>query len=146
MRAFLSPKELARDVRSAIIASITAFVITLGTNWLFAKSPVEFIQDVNAEGIGKPEALFQLAEEEDPKLKLQFNPPELRHVYVCEFKRLAGESYRKILLQYFDSYRECFDVAVRGENEYVIFPNKRTSRLEQRKSTFLCACSGLANR
>jgi hypothetical protein len=80
------------------------------------------------------------------QIALQFNPPELRHVYVCEFKRLAGESYRKILLQYFDSYRECFDVSVRGENEYVIFPNKRTSRLGQRKSTFLCACSGLADR
>ena len=107
---------------------------------LFAKASVDYTVFVNQDGIGQPSALFDLAEKEDSKLKLQFAPAELRNVYVCEYKHVTGESWKSLVLQYLDSYRDCFDVSARGDKDFLIAANLRSSRLQQKKGSFLCEC------
>jgi len=143
-RRVFSAEHLAGDVRSALIGSGTGGAIGLAaaaaTALFFAKASVDFTVFVNQDGIGQPSALFNLAEKEDPKLKLQFTPAELRDVYICEYKHVTSDSWKNAVLQYLDSYRDCFDVSDRGDKEFLIAANRRSSRLEQKKGSFLCEC------
>lgn len=145
-----SVENLAGDVRTALIGSGIGAVVGVASAaigaLIFAKASLDYTVYVNQDGVGQPRSLFDLAEKEDSKLKLQFSPAELRDVYVCEFKRVTGENYRNLVLQYLDAYRDCFDVSARGENSFVIYANRRSARLEQKKGTFLCECGAASSR
>ena len=144
-----SLEHLAGDVRTALVGSSTGATIGLAAAAigaaLFAKASLDYTIYVNQDGVGQPKALFDLAEKEDAKLKLEFSPAEFRNVYVCQFKKVTGENYRSLLFQYLDAYRDCFDVSQRGENSFVVYPNRHSARLEQKKGSFLCEC-GQASR
>jgi hypothetical protein len=148
-RAF-SVDNLAGDVRSAVIASVTGSIIGavagLLAAALFTATPLEFIVDVNSSGYGQPKGLFDTAQKEDKKLQLQFVPPNLRETYVCEFKRVTGADWKRMVLDYLDTYRECFDVSARGENSFLISANNRSTRLVQKDGAFLCKCGGSLTR
>jgi hypothetical protein len=140
----LSAENLAGDVRTAVIGSATGSIIGIVfaavTTVLLAKAPLDYTVFLNDEGAGQPKPLFDLAEKTDRKLKLQFSPAGLRSVYVCEFRRVTGANYRTLVLQYLDTYRDCFDVSARGESSFQIGPNLRSSRLIQKEGVFLCQC------
>jgi hypothetical protein len=142
-RRVFSVEHLTGDVRAALIGSGTGSVVGIAASAIgaaFLAKAVVFTVYVNQDGVGQPRPLFDLAEKEDAKLRLQFTPAELRDVYVCEFKRVSGENYRTLVLKYLDSYRECFDVSARGDDSFVISANQRSSRIEQKKGAFLCEC------
>ena len=131
-------------MRTALIGSgigAGVGIATAAIGAVFLAKAVNFTVYVNQDGIGQPRPLFDLAEKQDAKLKLQFSPAELRDVYVCEFKRVTGENYKALVLQYLDSYRDCFDVLSRGDYSFVISANRRSARLEQKKGSFLCECA-----
>jgi hypothetical protein len=130
--------------RQNVIGFAVGFIVATTTVFLFEKTPVEFTVSLNKDGVGQPRPLFDLAERADPDLKFNFVPAELRNVYVCEFKRVSGEDYTALALQYLDAYRDCFDVSVQGQNEFKISPNTRSASLQQKEGdTFLCRCNGL---
>jgi len=148
MRSFVarvfSVDNLTGDVRAAVIGSVTGAIVGLLAAAFFGGAALEFTVGVNSDGYGQPKALFDTAEKEDSKLKLQFVPPDLRNAYVCEFKHITGDDWKKMVLNYFDTYRECFDVSAQGENSFTVFPNNRSTRLVKKGSTFLCKCNGVS--
>jgi hypothetical protein len=141
-----SVEKLTGDVRSALVASLTTLGVTALTTVLLAHASLDYTVYTNEDGIGQPRGLFDLAQRESPQLKLEFSPPELRNVYVCQFKKVSADNYTSLVFQYLDSYRDCFVVSTRGANDFVIFPNRRSSRLEQRDGSFLCSCNGSATK
>jgi hypothetical protein len=149
VRRVLSVENLAGDVRSALIGSGTGAVIAIiaaGAATLWLTKPLDYTVFVNEDGFGQPRPLFDLAEKADPKLRLEFSPTELRSVYVCEFKRVTGPNYKALVLQYLDTYRDCFDVSERGDNEFRIFANTRSARLQLNKGSFLCKCNAASTK
>jgi hypothetical protein len=137
-------ENLTGDVRSAVIGSITGSIIatitTIVTAAFLVNPPLQYSVFVNDDGFGQPKGLFDLAERHDPKLILTFRPAELRSVYVCEYKLVNGESWKKLVLTYLDAYRDCFDVNARSDEDYIISPNMRTSVLAKKQTTYLCKC------
>jgi hypothetical protein len=123
------------------VGSLVGAATALGTAVLLANAPMNYTVFVNEAGFGQPKPLFDIAEQKSPELKLSFAPPELRGVYVCEFKRVTGDSWKNMVLEYLDTYRDCFDVSARSENSYVIFANQRSSRVEVKEGTYLCKCN-----
>ncbi len=103
--------------------------------------PLGYTVFLNEDGIGQPRALFDLAEKSNPQLKLEFSPSELRTVYVCEYKHVTGPNYTEMVIKYLEAYKDCFDVSATGENEFKIFANTRSARLQQKQGTFLCQCT-----
>jgi hypothetical protein len=135
-----SVEHLTGDVRSALVASLTTLGVTALTAVLLAHASLDYTVYTNEDGMGQPRGLFDLAQRESPELKLEFSPPELRNVYVCQFKKVSADNYTSLVFQYLDSYRDCFVVSARGANDFVIFPNRRSSRLEKKDGSFLCSC------
>jgi hypothetical protein len=137
-------EKIAGDVRSAVIGSVSGSifgaVVALVTTTFLAQATFEYTVLVNPDGFGQPKSLFDLAEQQQPKLKLNFVPAELRSTYVCEFKRLTGHDWKDMVLQYLDTYRECFDVSQRGEDSYTIYENRRSARLVKKGGAYLCKC------
>jgi hypothetical protein len=142
LRDFFSWQNLFKDLRSAVVSSFVGAATALLTAWLISPANLSFTVGVNSSGIGRPKALFDTAQKEEPKLKLNFFPPELRDTYVCEFKRLNGTDWKKMVLDYLDAYRDCFDVSAQGENTFSVYPNWRSSVLIKRSGAYLCKCSG----
>jgi hypothetical protein len=143
-----SRDALAGDVRSAVIATVLGSpigaAVGIATSLLVTTTPLEYLVDVNPDGYGQPKGLFDTAQQQDRKLELRFEPSNLRSAYVCEYKRVLGSNWRNMVLEYFDFYRECFDVSKKGENSFVIFANNRSKRMIQKDGSFLCKCGGTA--
>lgn len=135
------PASLVGDIRSAIVGSICGVLASFFATWLFANSVREFAVLVNENGYAQPSSLFEYVEQQEPKLKLSFKPKEFRNVFVCEYKLVTGNNWRQLAFKYFDSYRDCFDVTARSENEFIVSPNLRSSLLKVANSTYLCKCN-----
>ncbi len=127
-----------------MIAAIVGAMVGVASAAYYAGPSLEFTVGVNSDGFGQPKALFDTAEKEDTKLKLQFVPTDLRNAYVCEFKHITGDDWKGMVLKYFDTYRECFDVSAQGENSYSIYPNNRSTRLIKKDGVYLCKCGGIS--
>jgi hypothetical protein len=141
LSSFFGPGKIAGDVRSAVIGSITSAIGTLiGAYILVSAAPLTFVVEVNSDGFAQPKALFDVAQKEAPKLKLNFVPANLRNTYVCEFKRVQGSDWEAMVIEYLDAYRECFDVSRQGDNTFSIYPNNRTNRLTKKQGAYLCKC------
>ena len=145
LRRVFSAENLTGDVRSAVIGSVTGAVIgaitTIATTLFFTHVPLQYTVFVNDDGYAQPKGLFDLAEKNDPKLSLSFNPAELRNVYVCEYKLVTGDDWKKLVLSYLDTYRECFDVNARSEDNFIISANTRASLLVKKDTNYLCKCA-----
>ena len=141
LKKVFSPESLVGDLRSAIVGAVFGVFTSIFAQWLFASPVREYTVLLNDNGYGKPSGLFEYAQQQDPKLKLKFEPPEFKDVFVCEYKLVTAASWRRLVLSYLDSYRECFDVSPRNENEYVISPNLRTSLLKKIGANYMCKCN-----
>lgn len=123
-----------------MIGGLTSAAITFLGTVILVNAQLTFVVGVNSDGFGQPKALFDIAEKEDRKLKLNFVPANLRSTYVCEFKTVTGKDWQAMVLDYLDTYRECFDVSKQGENNYSVYPNSRTNRLTKKQGSYLCKC------
>jgi len=144
-REFFAIGKVIGDVRSAVVGSIVAAITTYLLATLTPGPPLHFEVKVNSDGYGQPLGLFSTAEREDPKLKLTFKPEGLRQAFVCEFKQVTGAKWKDLVLSYLDTYRECFDVSAQGDDNYTIFPNRRSARMTLREGAYFCKCDSEAS-
>lgn len=138
-------REFARDFRTALIGSAVGGVVALVGAALAAGPAIEFIVDVSEEGVGSPALLFEKANEENSSVfQMEFQPPELQEVFVCEFSILKGDSYRDIVLDYFEKYSSCFSVTRTSEFGYLISTRRDSldiiQQIDNGSSSFWCKC------
>lgn len=134
------------DIRSAIVGSIFGAVVGVLVG-LFASAlsgePLEILILTNDQGIAQPMNVLvpQLrSDTDDDKISVAFDPPSLRHLYVCEYSRLSGDSGREILLSYLDKYAMCLSVSQKSSAEYIIRPNRNSGFLIEEQGNWLCKC------
>ena len=141
LRKAFSLEPLVGDLRSASVGAIFGLLASFLGSIIFAGNVREYSVLLNDAGYGQPSGLFDYAEQQDSRLKLIFSPPEFKDVYVCEFKLVTAENWRRIALSYLDTYRDCFDVSARSQDEYVVSPNFRSTILKKNGRAYECKCS-----
>jgi hypothetical protein len=141
LRKAFSLEPLVGDLRSASVGAIFGLLASFLGSILFAGNVREYSVLLNDAGYGQPIGLFDYAEQQDKKFRLIFSPPNFKDVYVCEFKLVTAENWRRIALSYLDTYRDCFDVSARSQNEYVVSPNYRSNILKKNGDAYECKCN-----
>lgn len=131
---------LFKDIRSAAVGALVGAVT--GLIVAAASSPdKELIFYTNDQGVSKPmRALVSEVTKENPKISISFDPTNLGAVSLCEFSHLRGQSYREIMLTFFDKYAACFVVSEVSETSFVVRPNRVSGIMTDQNDNWSCKC------
>lgn len=132
-----------RDVRSAIVGSAVAAVISTVIAWYYAPGPPKEIEiRINSDGFASPmAALVAEAKRDSDPTSFSFEPAAFADVWVCEYSHLTGYSGREMMLAYLSKYSMCFSVVQTTERAYSIRPNPNpTPDLEASENSWFCRC------
>lgn len=138
--AFLAGEGF-RYILTAVFAGIGAFLAALYAD---AQKTEQFRNNLNRSGIGYPAVLFYSAEKEDSSLSVDFSPPELQRVAVCEYHFDRQETFRDLMEKYLERYSACFVPVWSSEDDLEVRPNRFGDQLVETmgggKREFWCKC------
>ena len=157
---------LLSDVKSALIGSGVATIIT--GLWIAVEeySQSAFFQTGAGNGIGSPSQIIDVANSSYDGKKITLEPPELADTRVCEYYAGRGDDYFDIALDYILQYKTCFVVKDRVTNqdrwaitgallvalekitglvsvavEYKVGPNCWSGDLQYEQGLYWCKCN-----
>ncbi|MDP9630314.1 UNVERIFIED_ORG: hypothetical protein J2W85_002388 [Ensifer adhaerens] len=129
------------DIRSALVGSAVASVTTIVTTAFIAPEPLHFAAFANAQGYTQPlKPLAKVVSASGEMVEFEFQPPELRETYVCEFAQVEATSHRQLMLSYLGRYPTCFAVSQMSPDKYRVFTSASTVDIQKVKDNFLCKC------
>ena len=131
---------LAQNVAGSIIAILVASITTFLLLRLEQVFETEFYA-IGEEGqIAYPEGIFELARSED--YVIEFDPPELEQVGVCDYSSESGPSWWDLAQGYLQKYPRCFQISKVGEKSIKVFPDRSPcSELRETDGRYWCRCS-----
>jgi hypothetical protein len=131
------------DVRSAIVGSAVAAVISTLIAWHYEPGPPKEIEiRINSDGLASPmAALIAEAQKDVDPTAFSFEPPAFKDVWVCEYSHLTGYSGREMMLAYLSKYSMCFSVVQTADRVYSIRPNPNvTPEFRKDGDAWFCRC------
>ena len=149
------PSWLLTDIRSGIISAIISVIISaliavLASSIVAKDVAKDVAEDIaarekkfvairlNEQKQGYPAVLFDAAEKEG--YTINFNPPELKKVAVCEYYPARGATFADLALNYLAEYAACFTINRTAEKTYEISPNDDSGALIKKNANFFCKC------
>ncbi|WP_075289799.1 hypothetical protein [Pararhizobium arenae] len=132
---------LPGDIRSAAVGAVTGIVFTAMMTALLTPDPVFFSSFANAQGYAQPlEPLNSIVISSGEDVSFEFQPPELKKAYVCEFAQVEAENHRQLMLSYLGRYPTCFAVAQLSASKYRVFITASTVDVRQSDGNYFCKC------
>jgi hypothetical protein len=118
--------ESWRALLTAALAAIGAFI---GSVYADIQRTETFSTTLTETGVGYPSILFFEAQSENENLAIEFIPPQLSRIGVCEYYTDKQQSFRTILDRYLERYSACMIPLWRAPDYLQIRPNPYTGRL-----------------
>lgn len=129
------------DIRSIVVSSVVAAVIAMVTTAWIGPEPLHFSAFANAQGYTQPlEPLNNAVSKSGETVEFDFQPPELRKAYVCEFAQVEATTHRQLMLSYLSRYPTCFAVSQMSQDKYRVFTTGSTVDIRNVNGNFLCKC------
>lgn len=107
------------DIRSIVVSSVVAAVITMVTTAWIGPEPLHFSAFANAQGYTQAlEPLNNAVSKSGETVEFEFQPPELRKAYVCEFAQVEATTHRQLMLSYLSDtrhvlrFRRCLRISI----------------------------------
>lgn len=141
--AWLQRYGIVGDVRSAVVGSVVAALISTLIAWNYAPGPPKEIEiRANSDGYASPMAALLAEANKDPEATaFSFEPATFKDVWVCEYSHLTGYSGREMMLAYLSKYSMCFSVVQTADRAYSIRPNPNaTPEFKTIDQSWFCRC------
>jgi hypothetical protein len=138
------PNGLIADVRATIVGALVGWIIGIVTVAASFPDPIEHFVQTSIDGYAQPlGAMVRQIELYNADTTINFDPPDVRDVFVCESAYLTGASYRDIFLKYVDRYSLCLDINQVNKDSFTVRPNRLSGAMSMINEEWHCKCQSM---